>query len=76
MGCQTPIAQGILEGGGNYLLEVKDNQKSLHERLKELFSGERNMPSQGLQPEKEHGHVKARAHYVKGAIELEAAKDQ
>jgi predicted transposase YbfD/YdcC len=72
MGCQTQIAEDILEGGGDYLFGVKDNQKSLHGRLKELFSEERSMPCQGLQSEKGHGRVEARAYYVKDAAELGA----
>jgi predicted transposase YbfD/YdcC len=37
MGCQTAIAQKILEGGGHYILAVKDNQPTLHEEIKLLF---------------------------------------
>lgn len=31
MGCQTEIARTIIDGGGHYLLSVKDNQPTLHE---------------------------------------------
>lgn len=33
MGCQTKIAEKILEGGGDYVLAVKDNQPTLHRGL-------------------------------------------
>lgn len=37
MGCQKEIAQQIVEGGGDYVLAVKDNQLKLHEALQEQF---------------------------------------
>ncbi len=37
MGCQTSIARTIIEGGGNYVLQVKDNQPTLHRQIKEFF---------------------------------------
>jgi len=33
-GCQTRIAQAILDRGGDYLLAVKDNQPSLHDEIR------------------------------------------
>jgi predicted transposase YbfD/YdcC len=38
MGCQTEIAQTIVDGGGNYLLAVKENQPSLHTDLVSTFA--------------------------------------
>ena len=38
MGTQTKIAKAITEGGGNYLLAVKDNQPTLHKDIQTLFS--------------------------------------
>ena len=37
MGCQTKIAQKVLDGGGNYVLAVKKNQKSLHNSIRRFF---------------------------------------
>ena len=37
MHCQKATAETILGGGGHYLMQVKDNQKTLHEDLKLLF---------------------------------------
>jgi predicted transposase YbfD/YdcC len=37
MGCQTKIAEQIIEQGGEYVLQVKANQGSLHEDVKLLF---------------------------------------
>ena len=38
MGCQRDIAQTIIEGGGDYLLAVKENQPTLHRDSIETFS--------------------------------------
>ena len=38
MGCQTAIAAQIVEGGGDYVLAVKDNQPHLAEALRDFFS--------------------------------------
>lgn len=37
MGCQKDIAVQIVEQGGDYVLAVKKNQRTLHKRMKELF---------------------------------------
>ena len=38
IGCQTGIARQITEGGGDYVLAVKDNQPQLAEALRDFFS--------------------------------------
>lgn len=38
MGCQTAIAQQIIEGGGDYVLALKGNQGRLHAHAVEWFS--------------------------------------
>lgn len=38
IGCQTEIAQKILDRGGDYLLAVKDNQETLANALREFFA--------------------------------------
>jgi predicted transposase YbfD/YdcC len=38
IGYQTAIAQQIVEGGGDYVLSVKDNQPSLAQALREFFA--------------------------------------
>ena len=38
MGCQTEIAKTIVDGGGDYLLAVKDNQPTLHDDLIRTFA--------------------------------------
>jgi predicted transposase YbfD/YdcC len=38
MGCQTEIAQRIVEGGGDYLLAVKENQPTLYQDVVATFA--------------------------------------
>ena len=38
MGCQTEIAQKILDKKADYILMVKDNQKGLKEQIKKVFA--------------------------------------
>jgi predicted transposase YbfD/YdcC len=37
MGCQTDIAEKIVEKKAGYVLAVKDNQKRLHEAISDYF---------------------------------------
>jgi hypothetical protein len=37
LGCQKHIAQSILDAGGHYLLQFKDNQPALHQKLQIIF---------------------------------------
>src|SRR5207302_8880505 len=39
MGCQKEIAKTIVEKKANYVLQVKDNQPTLHAALNEAFIG-------------------------------------
>lgn len=41
MGCQTKIAQAILDRDGDYLLAVKDNQASLHDEIRRFLTTRR-----------------------------------
>jgi len=38
MGCQTEIAQKIVDEGGDYVLALKGNQGTLHDEVKDLFA--------------------------------------
>ena len=67
MGCQKDIAQTIVNKGADYLLAVKDNQRKLHNAIKEAFRG---VKPASLEMEKAHGRIEAREHYVLDASEL------
>ena len=66
IGCQTAIASQIVEGGGAYVLAVKDNQPTLATALREFFAC-LNQPGYPLRPcdthetvDKGHGRFETR----------------
>ena len=72
MGCQKEIARKIVDRGGDYLLAVKDNQPTLHERVKGLmdeaiqddFAGSQH--DYWEQTEKGHGRIEIRRVWCTG----------
>ncbi len=70
MGCQRAIAEQIHEGGGDYILAVKDNQKTLHDDLKLLFDDAIEHGFEGMSRdihetvEKGHGRIETRKVWV------------
>lgn len=59
MGCQTSIAGMILEGGGDYVLAVKQNQPTLHEEVSHLFTV-KSPDDQATTIGKDHGRIETR----------------
>jgi predicted transposase YbfD/YdcC len=65
MGCQTKIAQKILDRGGDYLLTVKDNQPSLHDEVARYFSRSDPTSLDALKTiDGDHGRIEVRRHLV------------
>jgi predicted transposase YbfD/YdcC len=70
MGCQTEIAETIVEGGGDYILAVKRNQPTLHDGIVEHVLEHMNDDfarvdvSRHETEEKGHGRVEHRTYYV------------
>lgn len=66
IGCQTEIAQKIVDRGGDYLLAVKDNQERLATALREFFAegasgGFGALPLSRTETiEKNHGRIETR----------------
>jgi len=66
MGCQTEIAQNILDGGGDYVLALKSNQGNSREAVELLFKWEMKNDFDGVthsafsEVEKDHGRVETR----------------
>lgn len=58
MGCQKEIAQTIVEGGGDYILAVKDNQPTLHAEMQAAFATAAMPPARSsrLDVTEDHGH--------------------
>jgi len=70
MGCQTAIAQAIVDAGADYVLAVKDNQPTLHEGISWFFftkreSGfARTKVARHYTRDQGHGREEARTYYV------------
>ncbi len=63
MGCQTSLAKTITEKGGDYILALKKNQKSLYEEVDLLFKDSREL-SCYESCDKGHGRVEIRKCFV------------
>ena len=48
MGCQKDIAQGILDGGADYVLALKENQGRLYGDVRDLFEGAEEFGFEGV----------------------------
>jgi predicted transposase YbfD/YdcC len=59
MGCQKDIAQAIVEGRGNYVLAVKDNQQTLHQQIQVAFKITPTASTHTTE-EKDHGRIEKR----------------
>ena len=76
MGCQSSIATMIYEKNADYVLAVKDNQKSIHEQVQWFFD-DIELPSDeatGLVDhlstfDKDHGRLERRDYLVSGEID-------
>jgi predicted transposase YbfD/YdcC len=62
LGCQTHIAEQIVESGGDYLLALKGNQRALHDAVRCALAERIN--EEVICMEKSHGRGEARAYYV------------
>jgi predicted transposase YbfD/YdcC len=66
MGCQTEIAQAIVDAQANYVLSVKKNQGRLYDDIQDLFAGAaevayRDVPHDYARTvEKDHGRLEIR----------------
>jgi predicted transposase YbfD/YdcC len=80
MGCQKDIAADIRQAGADYVLAVKDNQPTLHEDIRQVFSDGLENDFAGLEhhshhtEEKGHGRVEKRYYHVLAAPKELAAK--
>jgi len=75
MGCQTAIAQKILDGGGDYVLALKENQKGTLDFAKYLFDCEKKNDFRGVlhtentSIDKGHGRIETRRTFAIGNLE-------
>ena len=70
MGCQKEIAQDIVDGGGDFVIAVKDNQPMLREAIETHFEKHLESDFEDIQyrthetKEKGHGRVDERSYFV------------
>lgn len=75
IGCQRELARAIVEGGGDYLLRVKDNQPLLAEEMSSFFLDAEQDGFKGQQwhhfeeTDGEHGRIEVRRTYTTNALE-------
>lgn len=75
MGCQTEIAKKIKEVGAEYILAVKDNQKHLHDDIKEAFEqNPRALSCTNLNVD--HGRIEKRTCRIITDMDWICSKDQ
>lgn len=65
MGCQTKIAQSILDRGADYLLALKDNQRSLADEVEMFFQTPQHAAADACETiDANHGRIETRRHWV------------
>lgn len=70
MGCQTEIAQTIIDQGGDYVLALKGNQGTLHRDVKDLVTYAQESDFRDIAHdvyetvEKGHGRIETRRHWI------------
>ena len=69
MGCQKKIAQTIIEAQADYVIQVKDNQKRLHEDIALFFQEPANGPFDTCETvDGEHGRIETRRYFTTNDI--------
>ena len=72
MGCQTDIAQAIVDKDADYVLAVKGNQGNLHQAIQKAFSQRlATTEHDNVTIEKHHGRIECREYHVLDASELD-----
>ena len=69
IGCQKKITQTIIEAQADYVIQVKDNQKGLHEDLALFFQEPAHGPFDTCQTvDGEHGRIETRRYFTTSNI--------
>ena len=67
-GCYAPIVEAVIEGGGNYLITVKDNQPTLLNASKLAFTEVESEGFEGVdcyqESDRGHGRIEERTYYA------------
>jgi len=69
MGCQKKITQTIIDAQADYVIQVKDNQKNLHEDIALFFQEPANGPCDTWETvDGEHGRIETRRYFTSNDI--------
>ena len=75
MGCQSDIAETIVDLGGDYLLATKDNQKTAHAEIQLYFDAAPAEEIDALtEVDKAHGRIETRRHLVSQRVDWMSGK--
>ena len=75
IGCQSDIAETIVDLGGDYLLATKDNQKTAHAEIQLYFDAAPADEIDALtEVEKAHGRIETRRHLVSQRVDWMSGK--
>ncbi len=69
MGCQSKIAQQIVDNGGDYILSLKGNHGNLHDDIKTWFDGQSNQADKTTELDYGHGRIEQRTLYASSDID-------
>lgn len=82
MGCQEEIAAKIIDKKSDYVLAVKDNQKNLHDEIKDFFDCATQHDFKAVSHDyyeeisKGHGRVETRKYWLSDCLETMANPDK
>lgn len=81
MGTQKSIAKQIIDQGGDYILALKDNHKTLNEDVKLFLDTEYEKQQHGcllkhMEVDKGHGRIEQRTCYVSNKVDWLESKEQ
>ncbi len=69
MGCQKKITHTIVEEKADYVIQVKDNQPSLHENIALFFQDSENTNTASFETiDSEHGRIETRQYFISDDI--------
>lgn len=68
LNCQKKTAQTIIDGGGDYLLALKENQGGLFEQVADQFEKCKDSLASFISLEKDHGRIDRRTTWVNPAV--------
>ena len=70
MGCQTAIAQKVIDKGADYLLALKNNQLSLAREVELFFTDPERCPEMPHETiDADHGRIETRRHWVSHEVD-------